>query len=270
MTARPHRSAYTLLEVLLALGIATLLLAGLYVSMEVQLGLADAGRNRVDEAALARSLLNRIAADVAPALTPIRGSTSASSSSGAAPTTTDTTGSSATSTTTTTNLNAVTPFNCGVNGDLDRLTMFISRAPTISRGTADADAAPNGVPPDVRRVTYWRASDLGLARQEISRVTAEGENSALPPDVPDEASFVISAEVDSIEFKYFDGAAWQDTWDGAAISADGVTPIGPPRAVKVVIGIRSPSSGRVTTYSHVMAIQTANGQPAAPTTETEQ
>ena len=30
---------------------------------------------------------------------------------------------------------------------------------------------PNGGLPDVRRVTYWRAGEHGLARQEIARVT---------------------------------------------------------------------------------------------------
>ena len=145
--------------------------------------------------------------------------------------------------------------------------MSFSRAPGANRGTADADAAPNGGPPDVRRVTYWRAGD-GLARQEISRVTADGDGAQLPPDVPDEASFVISSEVDSVAFHYFDGTAWQDSWDGAAASPDGSTPIGPPRAIKIVIGIRTPGTkDKVKTYTQVMAIQTANAQPPAPTTE---
>jgi prepilin-type N-terminal cleavage/methylation domain-containing protein len=265
MTQRP-RPGYTLLEVLLALGIATLLLAGLYVSMDVQLSLADAGRERVDESSLARALLTRIAADVAPALSPIRASAAATGTGGSAATASAST-STTDSTTTTANLNAVTPFNCGVSGDVDRLTMFISRAPGATRGAVDADNMPNGGLPDVRRVTYWRAGDLGLARQEIARVTADDDSSQLPPDVPDEASFVIATEVDSVEFHYFDGTSWADSWDGTTASPDGATPIGPPRAVKIIIGIRSPGPGnKVKKYTHVMAIQSANAQPAAPTT----
>ena len=49
------RTGYTLLEVLLSLGIATLLLAGLYVSMDIQLRLAQAGRDKIDDAAVARA-----------------------------------------------------------------------------------------------------------------------------------------------------------------------------------------------------------------------
>ncbi len=265
MKRQSLRSAYTLLEVLLALGIATLLLAGLYVSMDVQLSLAEAGRERVDESSLARALLNRIAGDIAPSLTPIRASAEATGTGGAAAT--ESTTATTDPTTTTTNLNAVVPFNGGVGGDLNRLTMFISRAPGASRGTVDADAAPNGGPPDVRRVTYWRA-EQGLARQEISRVTADDESTQLPPDVPDEGSFVISSEVDFVEFRYFDGTGWQESWDGTAASLDGATPIGPPRAIKITIGIRTPgTTGKVKTYSHVVSIQSANGQPPAPTTE---
>ena len=251
------RPAFTLLEVIIALAIATLLLAGLYVTMDVQLGLAEAGRERVDESSLARALLNRIAADVAPALTPIRATTSTTSSNGNNPQTPTPT------------LDAVTPFNGGVSGDVDRLTLFISRAPGASRGAVDADNMPNGAPPDVRRVTYWHVGDRGLARQEIARVTADDESSQLPPDVPDEPSFVIAAEVDRVEFHYFDGTAWQDSWDGTTASADGSTPMGPPRAVKIIIDIRSPgANGKVKTYTHVMAIQSANAQPAASTDST--
>src|SRR5262249_24088685 len=59
-----RRAGFTLLEVLLALGIATLLLAGLYVSMDVQIRLTDAGRVKVSDSVLARSLLQKIADDI--------------------------------------------------------------------------------------------------------------------------------------------------------------------------------------------------------------
>jgi hypothetical protein len=254
--------------VLLALGIATLLLAGLYVSMDVQLSLADAGRERVDEASLARALLTRIAADVSPGISPIRATSTNSTSNNSSTTpNTGTSTDSSSATTATTNLNAVTPFNGGVSGDVDRLTLFISRAPGASRGTVDADNMPNGGLPDIRRVTYWHAGDLGLARQEIGRVTANDDSSQLPPDVPDEASFVIATEVDFIEFHYFDGNDWVDSWDGTTAGPDGTTPMGPPHAVKIIIGIRSPGPGnKVRKYTHVIAIQSANAQPAATTT----
>lgn len=266
MTSSAARPGYTLLEVLLALGIATLVLAGLYVSMEVQLNLAQAGRERVAESALARALFSRIAADIGPALTPIRGNSTPSTTSSNQSATTATSGATPADSTTT-NLNAVTPFNNGVTGDTGRLILFISRAPGINRGAIDAENLPNGGTPDVRRVVYWLTGDQGLARQEIARVTADDEAAQLPPDVSDVGPFIIGNEVDSIEFHYFDGTGWVDSWDGTSVSQDGVTPMGPPRAVKIILGIRG--QGRdtsVKTFTHVVAIQSANAQPPAPTT----
>src|SRR5262249_49554552 len=129
-------SGFTLLEVLLALGISVLLMGALYVSMDVQIRYAQAGRERVSDSALARALLNRPAADVSASLPPIRAtagatssstsstSSSSSSSSTTGTSSTSTTGSSSTATTgdtsastTGSSLNAVTPFNGGVQGE---------------------------------------------------------------------------------------------------------------------------------------------------------
>src|SRR5579859_3913762 len=64
---RSRRGGYTLLEVLLAMAIAVMLLAALYTAMSVQLHHAEAGRDVVTQATLARSLLSRIRQDIAGA-----------------------------------------------------------------------------------------------------------------------------------------------------------------------------------------------------------
>lgn len=253
-----RRSGFTLLEVLLSLGIATLLMAGLYVGMDVQLRLAQAGREKIDDAAIARALLARLTADIRGALTPIRASEAATGGGGASTTTT--------STETTTNLNAVVPFNCGVIGDGGRVVVYMSRPPGAMRGAIDAEMLPNGGP-DLRRVTWWLA-EQGLARQEIARVTANDDGSQLPPDIDNAESFVLSPEVVQLQFQYFDGTGWVDTWDGSAPSEDGATPIGPPRAVRIIMAIRlSGDTQRTRTYQQVVAIQSANAQPVASTAE---
>ncbi|MFL5328032.1 MAG: prepilin-type N-terminal cleavage/methylation domain-containing protein [Gemmataceae bacterium] len=257
------RDGFTLLEVLMALAISVLLMAALYVSMDVLLRYAQAGRERVDEAVLARALLQRIRSDVSSAITPIQGSATSTSSAGPTPAT----GTAAATTTTdtpTVSLDAVTPFNAGIQGEIDRLTMWVTRVPGQNRPGTEADT-PNGGP-DVHRVTYWLAGDKGLASQDISRVTADDSSIPLPPDVSDDAITIVAPEVTSLEFHYFDGTAWQDSWDGTAMSADGSTPLGPPKAVKVIIGIKAPN-GKAKTYEHVIAIQTANAQPSGSTTE---
>lgn len=261
-----RRTGYTLLEVLLALAIALLLMGGLYVAMDIQVRLAQAGRMRIDESALARAVLTRVSADVAAALTPIRSSadSGAAMANSPTPTGTPTTDASA-STGAVASLNAVTPFSGGVQGDLGVLVLYECRAPGVSRGTSEIEPAPNGGS-DVRRVAYWLAGDRGLARQEISRVTADDDSTRLPPDVPDDDSLIVAPEVTRLEFHYFDGTAWVDNWDGTAAGADGVTPLGPPRAVKISVEIRNPSdASRSRMYHHVVAIQSANAPPPDPT-----
>src|SRR5438874_4411321 len=81
-TARP---AFTLLEMILAAAVAVLLLAALYVAMDLQLRHAEAARDVVVETALARTLLNRIAADITPSVgqaDPMRYQSSQSASGG--------------------------------------------------------------------------------------------------------------------------------------------------------------------------------------------
>src|SRR5437763_17094066 len=63
-----RRGGYTLLEVLLALSIAVLLLGALYVALSVQVRHAQAGRDVIEEATLARNLLTRIGNDVSAAV----------------------------------------------------------------------------------------------------------------------------------------------------------------------------------------------------------
>jgi len=61
---RPVRSAYTLLEVLLALAMAVMLLGAVYSVIGYQLRQVQAGRDLIDRTTLARSLLNRITYDI--------------------------------------------------------------------------------------------------------------------------------------------------------------------------------------------------------------
>src|SRR5947209_18191278 len=66
-----QRRAFTLLEVLLATAIGVLLLAGLYVAVDVQLGHAQIARDVVEESTLARALFARISSDIGQNLGPV-------------------------------------------------------------------------------------------------------------------------------------------------------------------------------------------------------
>lgn len=149
--------------------------------------------------------------------------------------------------------------------------LYLSRVPRELEPTPGADTADQPMAlSDLRRVSYWLAgaadAPLGLARQEITAVTSDQAMADVPPNIPDDGSLVIAEEVKSLKFSYFDGTAWQDTWDGTAAGPDGSTPVGPPLAIAITIGISSAGSGSGTGsdqalkfYRHVVPIITANG-----------
>ena len=282
-----QRPAFTLLEVLLASAIAVLLMGALYVAVSIQLQHAQVARDLVQDSSLTRNLFARIAADAAPHLPPAipnpTGSSSAASSqqlasgaTAAGGTTTGAAGASSTDPSSSSSgaastLNGLTgpvTFNLGVQGDSSRLTLYVSRVPREL-----SQLAPDAVAPtlsDERRVSYWMAggtnSDtLGLARQEVKIATSDDALGNLPPDIADEGNFVIAPEVRSLAFRYFDGSAWQNTWDGTMAGPDGTTPVGPPVAIEITIriapaGAANPDNEQSwKTYRHVVALPTANG-----------
>jgi hypothetical protein len=245
---RPSRPAYTLLEVLLASVIAALLMAALYVSIDVQIRSAQAGRESVNESTVARNLIARISADAAGVITPITATVAVTSTTGDVAS------------------DVVVPLNGGVQGDNGVLTIWMSRVPKMATGPDAINADTQQLnSSDLRRISYWLA-DGGLARQEIDRVTADDDDTQLPPNVTDEGRYIMAPEVTGLGFRYFDGAAWNDTWDGTVLGTDGKTPIGPPRAVEITLSIRRTGAdpndnNAVKQYRYVIAINAANAQP---------
>jgi prepilin-type N-terminal cleavage/methylation domain-containing protein len=290
--AQKGRKAFTLLEVLLSAAIGVLLMAALYVAMNVQLDHAQAGRDAVEQSLLVRALFRRISNDVTPSLAaaapanfssggmasgggaagggsstpPASGATTptaAGSGAGAASSSTPNSGSLTSSTAPVLNL----------QGDSERLILWVSRI--------SSDLSPlltnQPVASDLRRVVYWMASTGGLARQEIKLATSDDALVTVPPNIPDEANSVIAEEVQSVTFRYFDGTAWQDSWDGTQASSTSASPMGPPLAVEITLVIATPNSqsqigdtANVKTYRHVVAIPTANGASSAPSSTTQQ
>ncbi len=202
MTRTSHpagRGGYTLLEVLLASVIALLLVAGLYVALDVTLVQMDTGRDMVTTNDLSRAVANRLTADLANTLGPLApksggeaanatadGSSAAdgtagSSTTGSATTaaaTTSGTGTAATASTaatagsttagtagaatgaaSSTPAAATLPFGMGVVGTADSITFFTSRSPAALTDP-EAAADPNAaLPGDLRRVSYYLAND---------------------------------------------------------------------------------------------------------------
>jgi type II secretory pathway component PulJ len=255
--SRAPRTAYTLLEVLLASAIGVLLMGALYVGMDVQLRSVQAGREKVNETAIVRNLISRMSADAIGTMTPILPTVTVAS------TNTDET------------TDPVTPFNGGVQGDNQTLILWVSRLPKLPTG---ADAANSDTlqmsSSDEHRIAYW-VGENGLLRQDVDRVSATSDDpdAEIPPSVSDETKYTFAPEVTDVQFRYFDGEAWQDTWDGTVIGADGKTPTGPPRAIEVTLSIRRPGAdpndqNAIKQYRQVIPINAGNGLSVSTATTT--
>ena len=134
-------------------------MAALYVGMDVQLRAVQAGREKVNETALVRNLIARISADADrhdDADLPRR------SPSPPPPATRPT--------------DPVTPFNGGVQGDNQTLTLWVSRLPKLPTGADAVNADTQQMfSSDLHRITYWVA-DGGLLRQDVDRVSAAADD----------------------------------------------------------------------------------------------
>ncbi len=304
------RSAFTLLEMILAASIAVLLLGALYVAVNLQLQHAESAREVVEQATLARTLFVRIAGDIAPDIatadptryqpaaqsggggsgsgggsgmtggsgTGMTGGSTAGAGGASGTTTSGTsgaTGSNGSSTTTPSSTGSTTatssPNGLAVvvmQGTTNSLTLFVNRVPP-PQGPMNG---PNQMPgvSDQHRIVYWLVDGGGLARQEITAVTSDdADNQNVPSGPPDPNSRqLLAQEVQSLQFEYYDGTQWNDSWDGTQVGPDGVTPIGSPVAVAVTIGLTVPDSDTVKTYRHVIAIPTANNPTPLQSTTT--
>lgn len=304
--SRRRRNGFTLLEMILAAAIAVLLLSGLYVAMDLQLRHAQAARDIVEQSTLARALIQRMSGDIAPSLgqpDPLRFRSSSGGSAAAGATSgTTTTGSGQTSSTTSTTGTGGTGSSAGtgtdsaaapaattsgtssspglapalfsLRGDSTTLSIMVSRVPRNPVNPDDPEV-PAGVS-DLRRISYYLAgsgdSALGLVRHEVLAVTSE-EATAEPPEVSDPtAKSLIAPEVRELSFSYWDGTAWQESWDSEEVGSDGMTPVGPPLGIAVRITIIVPGAGpdsevKPKTYRHVISIPTANGAAQQSTTD---
>ena len=288
----PTRPGYTLLEILLASVIAMLLLAALYAALDVTLLRMEVNRDQIARNDLRRAVINRMSADLVNTLGPLppksggdgMTGTGSSASTGTASASTATPASATTSTsastpaattdTTTTDSPVVTgadiPFGSGIVGTDKQLMIFLSRVPT---SLVDLEAAANvdvTLPADMRRVTYYLSTDgVGLCRQERPWVTADGVWNTSDPDRTDEFSEIIAPEVLDVTFEYFDGSAWQSTWDGSQTASDGVALTGPPRAIRVTFEMQFSSRGTMLQKQvrHTFPVRTAVGNYVPPTTD---
>jgi prepilin-type N-terminal cleavage/methylation domain-containing protein len=218
------RAGYTLLEVMLAIAIGLLLVAALYVAMDVQFRYMQTGRDAVVEGQLARGILNRMSKDIRASLAALPNRTTTT------PTSTNTqqqgsgsTGTGATEEETTSQTTTTPQFNYGIVGDEYQMTLFVSALPPQGR---DGFYAETGQA-DLRKITYWLDPEAGLARQEVYNLMTDTSMFVEP------GGEILASEVTDVRFRYFDPSLtdWVTTWDGSTS--------GPPLAVEITLTVQA-------------------------------
>lgn len=264
------RAGYTLIELLVASAIATLLMLALYSSFDLTVNQTDIGRERVAHTDLARAVVNRLSSDLSGSLgllPPQSGQKPAQAAGGGA--TMMTTDPSATTEETT--AGTLLNFQGGVIGDNQQLTLFVSKVPvwhTQPAAAANAEQSNAILPPDSQRVTYYLASDgRGLCRQSRPWITATGTGDTTALDTANEVNEVIAPEVTAVTFEYLDGTGWTTSWDGTGAALDDSAVLGPPRAIRVTLTfttVNDVGAEVQKTVQHVFPVRAAIGLYTPP------
>jgi len=246
---------FTLLEIVLAMGLTVVVLALLTTAINSYLLRVDASRSRVESAQLARSLLNQIARDLRAARyesPPAADSGSANPGPSTSSTPSD---SSAPETTSAPESSTVSDNGSTVSGIYGTATeLRIDRAAPwrwerLSRESAPPDAATSAEMPQTVRYFLNDGSTLlstelaatgigeqspqgyaGLCRQQLATAAwIQRHGTSISTSNQDDVE-LLAPEVMEIEFAYFDGQQLVDAWDSAESN-------GLPRAVEIRLKI---------------------------------
>ena len=161
-------------------------------------------------------------------------------------------------------------------GDVDWIVIYAVKTPDPQAlpMSADGQPLPDGsgpVPGDIRRISYWLGANGGLCRQEIPWFSSDlfdNTDTIVYEDGKSDDDYLLAREVIDLTFEYYDINAegddqgWTESWDGTQPGPDGVTPLGPPTAIRVSFTLKvTDAVGNTTTkdYKHVIPILTANG-----------
>jgi len=231
---RPNRRrAFTLIEVLLSLGLAALVMAAIATAIDVHLRCLQIGRTNVEEAQLARTLLLRIGDDLrnVAVINPVDSTKIVTPSATATTGTTppgQNTDSTATTDTTTTTTETEDEYVLGIYGESDWIQIDVRRAPRLDQ--FDYETLPGGseLLPDrvsgIKTVGYSLHEETGLTaaggeyrggllRREIDHALTRWAEDTGSLTSADQELEPIAPEVIDLEFLYYDGSQWIDNWD---------------------------------------------------------
>ncbi len=257
-TVAPHdRRGFTLLELILALGLTGILLSALYAAMDLHWRFSTQGQIEVERAQVARALLTRMSADIRSvsfSVEDVYSDTSSSSSDDGTGTDDDFDSGTDYFTDDTTSTEpafqfaepglAFTGASSGVYGDATTLVLHTVR-PYRERIRTDADVTPFSTS-DLKSVAYVMADGdgllsqvaqgqlavtesppQGLVRLDGDRLSLSLDESLADPLEGASQARLLAEEVESVSFEFHDGYEWLSEWDstyeGRLPNAIGIT-----------------------------------------------
>jgi prepilin-type N-terminal cleavage/methylation domain-containing protein len=241
-----HRSGFTLLELMLSIGLTSILMAAVYGAMSAYWNLALDSHEEVERTQIARALLTMLADDIQSCTFVEQTDNSQSDSdegddSDAAGTTDIDT----------------SAYKNGLIGTERDLVLYISHpdsslnyvTATEAVGTQErnsdllivrwllADSAAGGLSAAIAQQHLGAGSGniAGIARGS-GGVTGFG-NAIEQNDIAllTESTELTAAEVENLRFEYFDGIEWQSEWNSSTCNAM-------PQAIRIELTLRNPDS----------------------------
>ena len=278
------RRAFTLLEVLLAAGLSLALLVIVLSAVTTYRDVSVAGRERVEQAQLARAIFRRMELDIRSTSPVQEAADEERDESGMSESAEESTAVTVVDT-----VESIAGQSGGVFGDAATLVVHAIQpqrpGTTLTSGTGGFVALAES---DLKSIAYFLAepgigglpgiagdllADSGqpvpaLARLEGQRLTLAYAEATVDVDRLAGMVSVMASEVAAIQFRYFDGLAWYEVWDSAAVARL-------PNAVEVTLAFHDPNStpsalgqpdeeiGDSRVYRHVIALPIA--EPATST-----
>ena len=223
--------AFTLIEMVLAIGVSAMVLIAVNTALFASLRLRDATANAVDAAAPVDQAVSFIRRDLQCVVTPSNSVSMVLSGSFKAG-------------------NVSSP---GVPG-----------AVAVEMFTATGALSPNAPWADIQRVTYElkQPNDRNAVGRDLYRSVVRNLLTLTTPDVQDQ--FMLSG-VQDIRFACFDGAVWQDAWDTTGMTS---TYTNLPLAVRVDIQMAGNNAANANVIELVVPIDVQVRTNAVLTTTT--
>ena len=190
--------AFTLIEMILAIGVAAMVLIAVNTALFASLRLRDATQNVVDAAAPLDQTVTFIRRDLQCMVTPTNGTSKVLSGS----------------------------FRAG-----NISSAGVPESAAVEMFTATGALSANAPWADIQRVTYElkQPSDRNAVGRDLYRSVVRNLLTLTTPDVQDQ---LMLSGVQDIKFTCFDGAVWQETWDTTGLTS---TETNLPLAVRVDI-----------------------------------